>query len=98
MAERMPAYPDVPTLAEALPGATSDTWMAVVAPPGTPAEITRALSAAVGQAVRAPDTAARITDLQAEPLGTTPDGMRELIRQSTERWTPVILAAKITGD
>jgi tripartite-type tricarboxylate transporter receptor subunit TctC len=97
-AERMPAYPDVPTLAEALPGATSDTWMAVVAPPGTPAEITRALSAAVGQAVRAPDTAARITDLQAEPLGTTPDGMRELIRQSAERWTPVIHAAKITGD
>jgi tripartite-type tricarboxylate transporter receptor subunit TctC len=97
-AERMPAYPDVPTLAEALPGATSDTWMAVVAPPGTPAEITRALSAAVGQAVRAPDTAARITELQAEPLGTTPVGMRELIRQSAERWTPVILAAKITGD
>jgi tripartite-type tricarboxylate transporter receptor subunit TctC len=97
-AERMPAYPDVPTLAEALPGATSDTWMAVVAPPGTPADITRALSSAIGQAVRAPDTAARITDLQAEPLGSTQDEMRQLIRQSAERWTPVILAAKITAD
>jgi tripartite-type tricarboxylate transporter receptor subunit TctC len=97
-AQRMPAYPDVPTLAEALPGATSDTWMAVVAPPGTPADITRGLSAAIGQAVRAPDTAARITDLQAEPLGSTRDEMRELIRQSAERWTPVILAAKITAD
>jgi tripartite-type tricarboxylate transporter receptor subunit TctC len=97
-AERMPAYPDVPTLAEALPGATSDTWMAVVAPPGTPTEITRTLSSAIGQAMRAPDTAKRISDLQAEPLGSTQDEMRALIRQSAERWTPVIEAAKITAD
>src|SRR5262245_52091671 len=96
-AERMPAYPDVPTLAEALPGATSDTWMAVVAPPGTPVEITRTLSAAIGQAVRAPDTSKRISDLQAEPLGSSQDEMRELIRQSAARWTPVIEAATITG-
>jgi tripartite-type tricarboxylate transporter receptor subunit TctC len=97
-AERLPAYPQVPTLAEALPGATSDTWMAIVAPPGTPADIARTLSSAVGQAVRAPDTAKRISDLQAEPLGSTQDEMRELIRQSAERWTPVIEAAKITAD
>src|SRR5262245_21388997 len=96
-AERMPAYPEVPTLAEALPGAMSDTWMAVVAPPGTPAEITRALSSAIGQAVRAPDTAKRISDLQAEALGSSQDEMRELIRQSAARWTPVIEAATITG-
>jgi tripartite-type tricarboxylate transporter receptor subunit TctC len=97
-AERMPAYPQIPTLAEALPGATSDTWMAVVAPPGTPADIARTLSSAVGQAVLAPDTAKRITDLEAEPLGSTQDEMRALIRQSAERWTPVIEAAKITAD
>jgi tripartite-type tricarboxylate transporter receptor subunit TctC len=96
--ERLPAFPDVPTLAEALPGAYSDTWMAVVAPPGTPAEIIRTLSSAIGQAVRAPDTTARINELQAEPLGSTPKEMRELIRQSAERWTPVIQAAKITSE
>src|SRR5262245_13511559 len=95
--DRMSAYPAVPTLAEALPGATSDTWMAVVAPPGTPVEITRTLSAAIGQAVRAPDTSKRISDLQAEALGSSQDEMRELIRQSAARWTPVIEAATITG-
>ncbi|PWT91709.1 MAG: ABC transporter substrate-binding protein [Proteobacteria bacterium] len=96
--ERLAAFPAIPTLAEALPGAYSDTWMAVAAPPGTPAEITRMLSAAIGQGVRAPDASARITDLQAEPMGSTPDEMRELIRQSTERWGPVIEAAKITSE
>jgi tripartite-type tricarboxylate transporter receptor subunit TctC len=96
--ERLPSFPDVPTLAEAVPGVYSDTWMAVVAPPGTPAEITRTLSSVIGQAVRMPDAAARINDLQAEPLGSTPEEMRELIRQSAERWTPVIQAAKITSE
>jgi tripartite-type tricarboxylate transporter receptor subunit TctC len=96
--ERLPAYPNVPTMAEAVPGAYSDTWMGVVAPPGTPDEITRALSSAIAKAVQQPDVSARINDLKAEPLGTTPEGMRDLIRQSAERWGPVIEAAKITSD
>ena len=94
--ERLADYPNVPTLAEGVPGAYSDTWMGIVAPPGTPAEITQKISAAIGQGVRMPDATERIRALMAEPVGSTPAEMREMIRQSTERWAPVIAAANIT--
>jgi tripartite-type tricarboxylate transporter receptor subunit TctC len=96
--ERLKALPDVPTMAEVMPGFYSDTWMAVAAPPGTPKEITAKLSAAIAQAIRMPDVTRKILDLEAEPLGSTPEGMRELIRQSEQRWAPVVAAAKITVE
>jgi tripartite-type tricarboxylate transporter receptor subunit TctC len=95
---RLKDYPDVPTLAETFPGIYADTWMAIVAPPGTPKEIVRKISDAMGQAYRAPDLRARIEGLQAEPLGSTPEQMNEMIRISTKQWGPVIEAAKITID
>ena len=96
--ERLKVVPNVPTMAETLPGFEADTWMGVVAPPGTPKEITRKLSDAIAEAFRKPDVNARIAALQVEPLGTSPDGMRDLIRQSAERWMPLIEAAKITFE
>jgi tripartite-type tricarboxylate transporter receptor subunit TctC len=96
--ERLKAFPDVPTLAEVVPGLYSDTWMAIAAPPGTPREVTAKLSAAIAKAIRMPDVSRRIVELDAEPLGSTPDEMRELIRQSRERWEPVVTAAKITSE
>src|SRR5215468_11799971 len=94
-AERLKAYPNVPTIAETLPGFEADTWMGVVAPPGTPKEIAKKISDAIGDSFRQPDVNARVAALMVEPLGTTQDGMRELIRKSAERWTPVIKAANI---
>jgi tripartite-type tricarboxylate transporter receptor subunit TctC len=96
--ERLKAFPNVQTIGEVLPGFQSDTWMAIAAPPGTPKEIVDKVSDAIGQVFRMPEVKARITGLQIEPLGSTPDQMRELIRQSAQRWTPVIEAAKITID
>jgi tripartite-type tricarboxylate transporter receptor subunit TctC len=97
-AQRLKAYPNVPTVAETLPGFEADTWMGVVAPPATPKEIAKRLSDAIGEAFRQPDVNARIAALMVEPLGTTQDGMRDLIRKSAERWTPVIKAANIRFD
>ena len=96
--DRLKAFPNVPTIAETLPGFEADTWMGVVAPPGTPMEITQKISDAIGQAFRTPEVHARIAALDVEPLGTAPEGMQELIRKSTERWTPLIEAAKITFE
>jgi tripartite-type tricarboxylate transporter receptor subunit TctC len=97
-AERLKAYPNVPTIAETLPGFEADTWMGVVAPPGTPKEIVKKLSDAIRESFQQPDINARIAALMVEPLGTTQDGMRDLIRRSAERWTPVIKAANIRFD
>jgi len=95
---RLKDYPNVPTVAETLPGVTSITWMAVSAPPGTPKEITRKISDAIGQGFKQPDMQARILKLEANPLGTTPEQMRTMIQQSLDIWGPVINAAKITID
>jgi len=95
---RLKDYPNVPTVAETLPGVTSITWMAVSAPPGTPKEITRKISDAIGQGFKQPDMQARILKLEANPLGSTPEQMRTMIQQSLDIWGLVINAAKITID
>jgi tripartite-type tricarboxylate transporter receptor subunit TctC len=96
--ERLKDYPNVATISETLPGVTSVTWMGVAAPQGTPKEITRKVSDAIGQGFRQPDLRERILKLEADPLGSTPEQMRDLVRQSMETWEPVIKAAKISVD
>jgi tripartite-type tricarboxylate transporter receptor subunit TctC len=93
--ERLKDYPNVATIAETLPGVYADTWMAVSAPPGTPKEITKKLSDAIHQGFQERDMKARILALEAQPLGSSPEEMRELTRKSLETWAPVIKAAKI---
>jgi tripartite-type tricarboxylate transporter receptor subunit TctC len=96
--ERLKDYPTIATIAETLPGVFSETWMAISAPPGTPKEITNKISDAIGQGYRQPDMQARILKLEAQPLGSTPDQMRDMIKKSLDTWEPVVKAAKITID
>ena len=96
--ERLKDYPNVATLAETLPGVYADTWMGVAAPPGTPKEVVKKISDAIGQAFQSPDLRARILALEAEPLGSTPEQMRDIIKASTEQWGPVVQAAKIAVE
>jgi tripartite-type tricarboxylate transporter receptor subunit TctC len=96
--ERLKDYARVATIAETLPGVYADTWMAVAAPAGTPREITERVSQAIGQGFRNPELRSRIRALEADPLASTPDEMRDLIRQSLETWGPVVEAAKIVVE
>ena len=95
-AKRVAAFPEVPAIAERLPGFHSETWMAYVAPPGTPPEIAAKLSAGIARAVREPDFQKLLTDLQADPVGNTPAEMAEVVRQELERWGRVIREGHIT--
>jgi tripartite-type tricarboxylate transporter receptor subunit TctC len=95
---RLKDYPNVATIAEALPGVHADTWMAVAAPAGTPKEIAKKMSDAIGQGFRQADLKARILALEAEPLGSTPEQMRDMVRQSLETWGPVVETAKIVVE
>jgi tripartite-type tricarboxylate transporter receptor subunit TctC len=96
--ERSKEYPDVPTIAETLPGVYADTWMGVAAPPGTPKEIARKISDAIAAGFKTPEMRARILALEAEPLASTPEEMRDIIRQSLQTWGPVVEAAKIVVE
>jgi tripartite-type tricarboxylate transporter receptor subunit TctC len=96
--QRPKDYPNVATIAETLPGVYADTWMAVAAPPDTPKEIAKKVSDAIHQGLQTPEMRARILKLEAEPLGNSPDEMRDMIKRSLETWAPVVEAAKISVD
>jgi tripartite-type tricarboxylate transporter receptor subunit TctC len=95
---RVAAFPGVPAIAEILPGFRSETWMGLVAPPGTPRAIALRQSSAVAKVLEDAELRRRLAELQAEPVGNTPEQMAEIIRQDTERWSRVIQAANIRID
>jgi tripartite-type tricarboxylate transporter receptor subunit TctC len=94
-AKRIPELPDVPAIAELLPGFFSMGWYAVVAPPQTPLPIALALSKAINETVHSPEVAKRLGDLAITPTGMTPAAMTVFLREETERWRKVIASAGI---
>ena len=93
--QRMASLPDVPTIAETLPGFVSSAWFAMVAPPRTPQLITEKISADIDVALRQPEVVARLKDLSAEAVGGTSTAAREFMQDEVERWRAVIVAAGI---
>jgi tripartite-type tricarboxylate transporter receptor subunit TctC len=93
--KRMPTLPDVPTIAETLPGFASSAWFAVVAPPRTPRAIIERLSADIAAAIRSPEVAHRFVELSAEPVGSSPEASARFMREEAERWANVIRAAGV---
>ncbi len=82
--------PDVPAMAEVLPGYQASTWFGMVAPPGTPAKIVDKISSAVAQAIHEPDVAKQFVEISANAVGDTPAQMAVFLRQERERWGKVI--------
>jgi tripartite-type tricarboxylate transporter receptor subunit TctC len=97
-AKRVSSLPDVPTLAEALPGFESIAWFGIVAPPKTPAAIAQKVSAGVADALKLPDVQKRLAEFSAEPMGLTPAETAEFMKRETERWGAVIRSAGVKVD
>jgi tripartite-type tricarboxylate transporter receptor subunit TctC len=97
--QRVPAIPDIPTLAEAgVPGCESDTWNAISAPPKTPAAVVAKLNDAANKVMQMPDIVERYKQLNATLGGGTPAEMAAFVKQETERWSAVIKAAGIKPE
>jgi len=96
--ERTASLPDVPTIAETVPGFAAVTWFAIVAPPNTPAAIVDKINAGVNEALRDPAVKVRLADLSAEPVGGTPQATAAYFGDETERWKNVITSAHVTLD
>jgi tripartite-type tricarboxylate transporter receptor subunit TctC len=97
-AKRMVSLPDVPAIAETLPGFSAVTWYAIVAPPGTPSAIADKVNAGVNAALHDPGIQKRLADLSAETVGGTPAATAAYFRQEIERWKNVITSAHVTLD
>lgn len=94
-AQRMPSLPNVPTLAETLPGFESVAWYAIVAPPKTPKAIVDKINADVSEALRQPDIQDRIKKLSGEIFGGNADQAGKYLRAEVDRWGGVIKAADV---
>ncbi len=95
-ASRMPSLPDVPTLAETLPGFEAVAWYAIVAPPGTPKPIVEKINADVNEALRQPELQERLKKLSAEVFGGPVERTAIYMREEIARWGGVIKAAGVT--
>jgi len=96
--KRLAVLPDVPAVAEILPGFVSTTWFAVVAPPRSSPAIAAKLSAAIAEILRLPDVAKRLQDLTLTPVGSTPAETAAFIHEERNRWRQVIVSAGIKPD
>jgi tripartite-type tricarboxylate transporter receptor subunit TctC len=88
---RSPAFPDVPTVAEAgVPGYSAPSWSGVIAPAGLPKPILDKLNAALNKAVRSPLFLERFGSIGDEPAGGTPEEFAETIRVDLKKWKDVV--------
>ena len=98
-AGRMATLPDVPTFAEQGEGARDVyAWIGLFAPANFPAERLTRISGEAQAAMRAPDTVRALEAAGFELLGTTPDAMRELIREEAGLWGPVVRRLNIRPE
>lgn len=97
--QRVPALPEVPTIAEAgIKGFDASSWGGIVAPAGTPAPVIQVLHKQVVEALNQPDVKSRLGDLGAVVVASSPDEFQKYIRRETEKWGQVAKANSIRAD
>lgn len=93
--ERAAAFPDVPTIAETVPGYETYTWNALFAPAGTPPEAVERLAAAAQAAMADPEVVARMAEFSATIVGSTPEALAEHVAAEAAKWGPIVEDANI---
>jgi len=89
-AQRSPAMPDVPTVAETVPGYEASAWFGVAAPKGTPPAIIARLNREFNAALADPDIKAKLANLGGVPIGGTPEQFWAIHKAETEKWAKIV--------
>ncbi|MEH3127431.1 tripartite tricarboxylate transporter substrate binding protein [Agrobacterium cavarae] len=97
-AERASSFPDVPTIAETVPGYETYTWNALFAPAGTPPEAITKLNEAAKTALADPDVAKRMADFSAKIVGSSPEELKTHVSEEIAKWGPVVKEANVQMD
>ena len=97
-ATRSDALPDIPTVAEFVPGYEASSWYGVGAPKATPAEIVEKLNKEINAGLAVAKLKARLADLGGDVLALSPADFGKLIADETEKWGNVIRALNIKAD
>lgn len=97
-AKRSKLLPDLPSIAETLPGYGASGWYGLLAPAGTPRDIIARLNAEAIRALRSPDVADKLSSQGAEPAPGTPEEFAAFIRSEIDKWAKVVKAANMRAD
>ena len=89
-ASRLPALPEVPAIAETLPGYESSAWFGLLGPAHMPAELTRRLSDAARAALQTSEVRRRIEQEGAHPVGNSPEVFAKFLESEVQRWRAVV--------
>jgi tripartite-type tricarboxylate transporter receptor subunit TctC len=92
--KRSELTPDLPTIAEAVPGYEATIWLGVMAPKGTPKEIVNFLNASINKVINRPDVKEAWLKQGATPLVKTPDEFEAFLLKDIEKWANVV---KVSG-
>jgi tripartite-type tricarboxylate transporter receptor subunit TctC len=94
--KRLDSLPDIPTVAEFVPGYEAIGWYGLGAPKNTPVDIVNKLNEATTKAITDPRFKARLADLGVEPMPMTPVESAKFVASEADKWTKVIRAAGVT--
>jgi tripartite-type tricarboxylate transporter receptor subunit TctC len=97
-ATRSAAAPDVPTVAETVPGFEATTWFAIFAPAGTPREVVLRLNAEVQRVFKLPDVAEKLKTLGLEPWLSTPEELASYQAREIVKWAKVVKDSGARAD
>jgi tripartite-type tricarboxylate transporter receptor subunit TctC len=92
-AERLPEWPDLPTVAEFVPGYQTESWYGAGLPRNTPAEIIGLINRTINAGIADPRLKARLADLGTTPMGGSPADFGRLVADEVEKWAKVIKAS-----
>ncbi len=88
--KRLPAFPDVPAIAEVLPGYESSAWFGLFGPGRMNPELAKRISDAARQAIATPELQRRIAHEGATPVGNSPDEFARFVHAEIQRWAKVV--------
>ena len=97
-AERSPELPDVPTVADTVPGYEASAFFGLVAPKGTPPEIIAVINKQVNDALKDPKMLARIKDLGGIPMPGTPQQFGDMLASETAKWGKVVTDSHLSME
>jgi len=97
-ATRSQALPDVPTVAETVPGYEASAWFGMAVPKGTPRPIIDKLNKTVNEALADPVVQARLAELGGTLIPGTPEDFGKIIAEETDKWAKVVKATGATAE
>ena len=97
-AKRSPIAPNIPTIAETLPGFVVESVFGAVVPSGTPKDVVHKISADMNKVLKSAEVKQRMADIGLTPVGNTPEQFDAYIRSEIPRWAQVVKTSGATAD